>query len=181
MKRRYWVTLALLFTLGGPSIMAQSTTACKLNPTNRTVTICTPEGRSSTSPVESPVRVVAGCADSTPISIIQIYIDGQKVTQFSSNQIDMTIPMASGNNNISVLCKDSSGAFFSTHVNTAVSGGCVFGQGPGDLVGCLMAQNCVPIAGTFVFTELGGRRYCGISRRSLLKYRDYTRQVIPQR
>ncbi len=130
MKRRYWVTLALLFTLGGPSIMAQSTTACKLNPTNRTVTICTPEGRSSTSPVESPVRVVAGCADSTPISIIQIYIDGQKVTQFSSNQIDMTIPMASGNNNISVLCKDSSGAFFSTHVNTAVSGGCVFGQGP---------------------------------------------------
>ena len=78
MKRRHWVTLALLFTLGGPSIMAQSTTACKLNPTNRTVTICTPEGRSSTSPVESPVRVVAGCADSTPISIIQIYIDGQR-------------------------------------------------------------------------------------------------------
>jgi hypothetical protein len=115
-KRCYWGTLALLFTLDGPSIMAQSTTACKLNPTNRTVTICTPQGRSSTSPVESPVRVVAGCADSTPISIIQIYIDGQKVTQFSSNQIDMTIPMASGNNNISVLCKDSSGAFFSTHV-----------------------------------------------------------------
>lgn len=141
MKPCYWVTLALLFTLGGPSIMAQSTTACKLNPTNRTVTICTPEGRSSTSPVESPVRVVAGCADSTPISIIQIYIDGQKVTQFSSNQIDMTIPMASGNNNISVLCKDSSGAFFSTYVNTAVSGGCVFGQGPGDLVGCLPEFN----------------------------------------
>ena len=135
MKRCYGVALASVLTLGAPSLMAQSTTACALNPANRTVTICTPQNR--TSPIQSPVRVVAGCTDSRVVSIIQIYINGQKVKQFSSNQVDQTIPMANGNNNIAVLCQERSGVFFSTNINTAVSGGCTFGGGPGSLVICL--------------------------------------------
>ena len=138
MKSRYWVVVTFLLTFSKLSTMAQSTTACTLNPTNRTVTICTPENR--TAPIQSPVRVVAGCADSRVISIIQIYINGQKVKQFSSNQVDETIPMTNGNNNIAVLCKERSGVFFSTNINTAVSGGCQF-QGPGHLVGCLPVWN----------------------------------------
>lgn len=140
MKRCSLVMLAMLLISGGPSIVAQSTAACKLNPTNLTVTICTPQARSSASPVESPVRVVAACTDSTPISIIQIYINGQVVTQSSSNQIDVTIPMATGSNKIGVKCKDSSGEFFSASVATAVSGGCTF-QGPGTLVACRPETN----------------------------------------
>ena len=145
MKRCYWITLTwiiltMLLTLGGPFLMAQSTAACLLNRTNRTVTICTPQSGSSASPVESPVRVVAYCTDSAHISIIQVYIDGQKVTQASSNHIDVTIPLAAGNNNIAVLCKEGSGAFFSAYVNTAVSGGCTF-EGPGSLAACLPVWN----------------------------------------
>jgi hypothetical protein len=136
MKRCYWITLTMLFALGGPFVMAQSAAACKLNRANRTVTICTPQSGPSASPVESPVRVVADCTDSAHISIIQVHINGQKVTQASSNHIDVTIPMASGNNDISVSCKESTGAFFSAQVNTAVSGGCAF-EGPGSLAACL--------------------------------------------
>jgi hypothetical protein len=140
MKHRYWITLTMLLTLGGPFMMAQSTAACLLNRANRTVTICTPQNRSGASPIESPVRVVAACTDSARIAMIQVYIDGQKVTQASSNCIDVTIPLAPGNNSIAVSCKESAGAIFSAHVNTAVSGGCTF-QGPGSLVACLPVWN----------------------------------------
>jgi hypothetical protein len=140
MNRFLCAAVAGVWMFGGPFVTAQSTTACTLNPANRTVTICTPQSRSNASPIQSPVRVVAGCTDSRIVSIIQIYINGQKVKQFSSNQIDETIPMANGNNNISVLCQERSGTFFSTNINTAVSGGCTF-QGPGSLVGCLPVWN----------------------------------------
>ena len=140
MRHYYWAVLTLLLTLSGPNMTAQATPACNLNRASRSVTICTPQSRSSASPVESPVRVVTDCTDKTRVSIIQVYIDGQKVTQASSNSIDVTIPMAPGNNHIGVLCKDTSGAFFSAYVNTAVSGGCSF-QGPGSLVACMPVWN----------------------------------------
>lgn len=135
MKRYLWVTLTLLLMLGGPLMMAQSTSACVLNQANRTVTICTPQSRTSAFPVESPVRVVAYCTDSTRISIMQVYINGQKITQVTTNHIDLAIPMANGNNTIAVLCQDTTGAYFSTYVNTAVSGGCTLSD-PGSLVSC---------------------------------------------
>jgi len=140
MKRSIWIALTSLLTLAAPFAVAQSTSACTPNPANRTVTICTPQSRTIAFPIESPVRVVADCTDSTRVAIMQVYIDGQKVTQIAANHIDVTIPMAPGNNNIAVLCQDTSGAFFSTYTNTAVSGGCTF-QGPGSLVGCLPVFN----------------------------------------
>jgi hypothetical protein len=72
---------------------------------------------------------------------MQVYINGQKVTQLAASHIDVTIPMAPGNNNIAVLCQDTSGAYFTTYLNTAVSGGCTFGNGPGSLLGCLPVYN----------------------------------------
>ena len=134
MKYATWVAFAVVLTLGGPFLHAQSTTHCTLSTTNRTVTVCTPESRSSTAAISSPVRVVAACTDSASVSNTQIWVNGQKVTQYGSNQVDVTIPMASGNNNIGVVCKDASG-YFSSSVNTAVSGGCQ-ASGPGTLVAC---------------------------------------------
>ncbi len=134
MKASQWIAIGVLL-LGASFVSAQDSTACKVNPTSHTATICTPQSR--TSSIASPVEVVGVCTDSTPISVIQVYVNNQKVFQRTSNQIDVTIPMADGTNKISVGCKDAAGAFFSNSVYTAVMGGCTTSGGPGTLVACL--------------------------------------------
>lgn len=130
MKIVRWFSAALLVFAAAPFCLAQFTsTSCSVNSTNRTVTICTPESRTSAAPISSPVQVVAACTDSTAIDVIQIYNNGQKVVQKRSNQIDVTIPLKNGSNEIAVDCKDVSGVSFSSAVHPYIQNGCAPGSG----------------------------------------------------
>lgn len=131
MKISLWTALPFLVTMSAPLAHAQFTsTSCTLNPNNHTVTICTPQSRTSSDAIASPVRVVAACTDSTPINVIQIYDNGQKVVQRQgTREIDIALPLKAGSNTIAVACKDTSGVSFSGSVNTSVSTACTAGSG----------------------------------------------------
>ncbi|MFL6130093.1 MAG: Ig-like domain-containing protein [Mycobacteriales bacterium] len=86
---------------------------CVLNPTARTVTICTPQDGAT---VTSPVRVLAGTtAGSSPVTLVQIYLDGVKVYEVADDRLDTTISIGgSGSHRLTVQAYDSSGTFKTT-------------------------------------------------------------------
>jgi phospholipase C len=95
---------------------------CTLNSQDQTVTICSPANGAT---VTSPVNVVAGTTDSHSVSVMQIYLDGVKVYQVASNQLNTNVTMTSGTHRLTVQAQDSTGAIFKSTINVTVgtSGG----------------------------------------------------------
>src|SRR6266496_2487391 len=81
------LTAILVVMMLMPSLAAAQ---CALNPTNQTVTICTPADGEI---VSSPVHVVAAATDSNPVSYLQIYRDGVKVFEVKTKSLDTTVIM----------------------------------------------------------------------------------------
>lgn len=103
------------------AVQNSSTGPCSLNPNNQTVTICSP---ASGATVTSPVNVVAGTTDTNSIKILQIYVDGVKVYQVASNQLNTNLTMSNGTHRLTVQAQDSTNAIFkSTESITVGSGG----------------------------------------------------------
>jgi carboxypeptidase family protein/Big-like domain-containing protein/calcineurin-like phosphoesterase family protein len=82
---------------------------CPLSATSPSVTICTP---SASSPLLSPVTVVAGTTDSNPVSFLQIYVDGSAKVTKSGNAITAQVPMTTGTHRLTVQAKDSVSTIF---------------------------------------------------------------------
>jgi hypothetical protein len=91
---------------------------CALNPVNRTVTICSPADGAT---VQSPVNVVAGTTDTTPVKLMQIYLDGQKVFEVKSASLNTSLAMADGTHRLTVQAIDEANAIFKTTINITVS------------------------------------------------------------
>ncbi|HZR33227.1 MAG TPA: alkaline phosphatase family protein [Terriglobales bacterium] len=87
---------------------------CALNPTNQTVTICTP-GAGAT--VSLPTHLVAAANDSTPTKLMQVLIDGVSYKQVSSNTADLYLTgLAPGQHTVQVKAQDTAAVTFSSSV-----------------------------------------------------------------
>jgi len=97
--------------------VSSQTAPCALNPVNRTVTICSP---SDGATVKSPVNVVAGTTDSTPVKLMQIYLDGKKVFEVKSASLNTSLAMAAGSHRLTVQAIDTANAIFKKTINITV-------------------------------------------------------------
>lgn len=94
------------------------TPPCALNPQNQTVTICTP-GAGET--VSSPVHLVAGATDSTPIRSMQVWVDGKKSYEQFSAPLDVYLTtLTPGTHHIGVQAYPTTGGVFKTVQNVVV-------------------------------------------------------------
>jgi beta-propeller repeat-containing protein/Big-like domain-containing protein len=104
---------------GGDSdaFVAKVVSLCALNSGNRTVTICTPGNGSN---VGSPVNIVAGTTDATPVKLTQIYLDGKKIFEIRQSAINLNLPIATGTHRLTVQALDTANVFFKSRVNITV-------------------------------------------------------------
>jgi hypothetical protein len=105
---------------GGESdaFVAKVVALCALSTVNRTVTICSP-GNGST--VKSPVNIVAGTTDVTPVKLTQIYLDGRKIYETPLSAINVTLPIAGGTHRLTVQGLDTASVFFKKSISINVS------------------------------------------------------------
>jgi phospholipase C len=111
-----WDTTGRTFKTNVPMAM---TPPCALNPTNQTVTICTP---GNSAAVSSPVHLVAGINDSNPVTSIQVLADGTQIYSNSGGSLDVYLKkLAAGAHTLTVKAHDSTGASLSSSVPISVA------------------------------------------------------------
>jgi hypothetical protein len=100
----------------GDAFVAKIVALCALSSVNRAVTICSPDNGST---VTSPVRIIAGTTDVTPVKLTQIYLDGKKIFEQPLSAINVTLPIAGGSHRLTVQGLDTAKVFFkkSTSIN----------------------------------------------------------------
>ncbi len=105
---------------GGDSdaFVAKVVSLCALSTVNRTVTICSP-GNGST--VASPVRIIAGTTDVTPVKLTQVYLDGKKIFEAPLSAINVALPIAGGTHRLTVQGLDTASVFFKKSISVNVS------------------------------------------------------------
>jgi Beta-propeller repeat len=91
------------------SFVAKVVALCALSTANRSVTICSP---ASGSTVASPVRIIAGTTDVTPVKLTQVYLDGKKIFEAPLSAINVGLPIAAGTHRLTVQGLDTAGVFF---------------------------------------------------------------------
>jgi hypothetical protein len=91
---------------------------CTLNTADRTVTICTPTNNAT---VNSPVHIVAGSTDSSPVTKMQVFVDGIGGYSVSSTTLNTYVSMALGTRRVTVLATDAAGTFKQTIYVTVVA------------------------------------------------------------
>ncbi|MGB9123771.1 MAG: Ig-like domain-containing protein, partial [Candidatus Angelobacter sp.] len=102
----------------GDAFVAKVVSLCALSTVNRTVTICSP-GNGST--VASPVRIIAGTTDVTPVKLTQVYLDGKKIYEAPLSAINVGLPIAAGTHRLTVQGLDTAGVFFKKPISINVS------------------------------------------------------------
>jgi hypothetical protein len=114
------VTPGAFQTERGPELdafVAKVVALCALSTVNRTVTICSP-GNGST--VKSPVRIIAGTTDVTPVKLAQIYLDGKKIFEQPLSAINVALPIAGGTHRLTVQAFDTNNVIFKETINITV-------------------------------------------------------------
>ena len=102
----------------GDAFVAKVVALCALSTVNRTVTICAP-GNGST--VASPVRIIAGTTDVTPVKLTQIYLDGKKIFEAPLSAINVALPITGGTHRLTVQGLDTASVFFKKSISVTVS------------------------------------------------------------
>ncbi len=103
-----------LLALSLPSFAAP----CTLSTVDPSVTICTPANGAT---VSSPVNIVAGVTDSSPIIGMAIYVDNVLVTKQYVSEISASVSMSSGSHYVVVQAWDQAGNIPKTAINITVS------------------------------------------------------------
>jgi Beta-propeller repeat len=103
---------------GGDGFVAKIVSLCALGTVNRSVTICSP-GNGST--VKSPVRIIAGTTDVTPVKLTQVYLDGKKIYETRLSAINVGLPIAAGTHRLTVQGLDTAKVFFKKSISINVS------------------------------------------------------------
>ena len=92
---------------------------CTLSTASPSVTICTPAD--GATGLTSPVHVNAGTTDnSSPVSLVQIYVDGIKKVDSHANFVDANVDMAAGSHRLTVQAKDNAGTIFKKSIMVTV-------------------------------------------------------------
>jgi hypothetical protein len=76
---------------------------CDIGTINPSVTICTPADNAS---LKSPVEIVTGAYDLTPVRITQVYVDGKKVYEAHLSALNVKLSMTPGTHRVTVLAVD---------------------------------------------------------------------------
>jgi hypothetical protein len=119
MRRSSLLSLLWLVLLLGCCQLSTAQATCTLNPTNNTVTICTPANGSA---VGTTFHINAGVTDKNPITYMQVYVSYQLYVTQKRNFIDATITVPAGKSQIlTVQAKDSTGVFIKQHYTINVS------------------------------------------------------------
>jgi hypothetical protein len=100
------------------AFVAKVVALCALSTVNRTVTICSP---GNASRVKSPVNIVAGTTDVTPVKLTQVYLDGQKIYETPLSAINVNLPIAGGTHRLTVQGLDTANVFFKKSISINVS------------------------------------------------------------
>lgn len=100
------------------TFVAKVVALCALSTANRSVTICSP-GNGST--VTSPVRIIAGTTDVTPVKLTQVYLDGKKIYETGLSAINVGLPIAAGTHRLTVQGLDTANVFFKKSISVNVS------------------------------------------------------------
>jgi hypothetical protein len=103
---------------GEDAFVAKVVSLCALNTANRTVTICAP---SNGSTVKSPVNIVAGTTDITPVKLTQVYLDGKKIYETPLSAINVNLPIVAGTHRLTVQGLDTASVFFKKSMSITVS------------------------------------------------------------
>ena len=80
-------------------------------------TICSPQDGAT---VRSPMKLMAGTRDVTPVRLIQVYIDGQKAYQARLSAIDVRLPLSLGPHRVTVQAYDTANIVFKKTINVTV-------------------------------------------------------------
>jgi hypothetical protein len=102
----------------GDAFAAKVVALCALSTVNRSVTICSPASGSS---LNSPVNIVAGTTDVTPVKLMQIYLDGKKIYEAPLSAISVNVPMTFGTHRLTVQALDTASVFFKKSISINVS------------------------------------------------------------
>ncbi|MBI2679216.1 MAG: alkaline phosphatase family protein [Candidatus Koribacter versatilis] len=105
----------VLFLLPASLAAAQ----CTLDQTDPSVTICQP----ADATVTSPVRIVAGSNSTSPVQVMQVYLDRTKVYEVNGSSVDTTLAMTDGAHRLTVQGKNQAGVFFNKTINITVGSG----------------------------------------------------------
>jgi len=100
------------------SFVAKVVALCALSTVNRSVTICSP---ASGSTVASPVRIIAGTTDVTPVKLTQVYLDGNKIYEAGLSAINVGLPIPAGTHRLTVQGLDTASVFFKKSISINVS------------------------------------------------------------
>ena len=100
------------------AFVAKVVPLCALSTVNRSVTICSP-GTGST--VKSPVRIIAGTTDVTPVKLTQIYLDGKKIFEQPLSALNVALPITGGTHRLTVQGLDTAKVFFKKSISINVS------------------------------------------------------------
>jgi hypothetical protein len=100
------------------TFVAKVVALCALSTANRSVTICSP---SSGSTVASPVRIIAGTTDVTPVKLTQVYLDGKKIYEAGLSAINVGLPIPAGTHRLTVQGLDTANVFFKKSISINVS------------------------------------------------------------
>jgi hypothetical protein len=103
---------------GSDAFVAKIVALCALSTVNRTVTICSP---SNGSTLASPVRIIAGTTDATPVKLTQVYLDGKKIYETGLSAINVGLPIPAGTHRLTVQGLDTAGVFFKKPISINVS------------------------------------------------------------
>src|SRR4051812_37800424 len=99
--------------------LAHATPSCPLNTASPSVTICSPANGAS---LPSPVHVNAGTTDtSSPVKLVQIYIDGVKNYQLAADNLDTSIDLPAGAHRLTVQATDTANMVFKSTINITVT------------------------------------------------------------
>lgn len=90
---------------------------CTLDQADPSVTICQPADGAN---VSSPVHVVAGSNSTSPVKVMQVYVDRVKVYEVNASTLDVMLPMADGARRVTVQGLNQAGQWFNKTVNITV-------------------------------------------------------------
>ena len=141
---RFHLFLTLLVCAGFSTFVdvesAYGATPCTLNPTNPSVTVCTPAPNAL---VQSLVHVVAGSTDSHPVTTMQVYLDNKLSFQVNASTVDTFVNLAVGNHLITVQGWDNTGATFKTNVPVAMQPPCALNTANQTVTICSLVSGSV--------------------------------------
>lgn len=90
---------------------------CALSTVNPSATVCSPANGST---VTSPVKIIAGTTDSTPVKLLQIYVDGAKKYEAALAAAYVTLSLPAGSHRITAQAIDTSNRIFKKSVTVTV-------------------------------------------------------------